>query len=158
MVWEGEVHTWKWIRWTKEREEELIRLYVQAKPANIGYMCRFQSLWNVKFPDLVTTSTALTRRLYVIRNRPTEPVAQQDETQNRLEGVSMVGYKVRISELNYVFPPQIPADIRKSFELEWHKVQTIEEGDLTSREKLMFRSKPPQANVLNDLDQLMIEK
>jgi len=106
-------------------------------------------LWNVKFPELATTSTS-TSLTHVIRSRPTEPVAQQEETQNRLEGVSMVGYKVRISDLNYVLPPQIPADIRKSFELQW---QTTEEGDLTSRGKLMCRSKLPQANLLNDLDQ-----
>jgi len=35
IVWEGEVHTRKWIRWTKEREEKLMRLwYVQARPAD----------------------------------------------------------------------------------------------------------------------------
>ena len=76
MVWEGEVYIRKWIRWTPEREKELMRLYTLAKPAKVGYISRLQCLWNREFPDLTTISTALTRQLYVIRNRENEPVAQ----------------------------------------------------------------------------------
>ena len=72
MVWEGEVHSRKWIRWTPEREK---RLYILAKPAKGGYISRLQCLWNREFPDLIT-STVLTRYLYVIRNREKEPMAQ----------------------------------------------------------------------------------
>ena len=72
-----------------------MRLYILAKPARVGYISRLQCLWNREFPDLITTSTALTRRLYVMRNRSEKPDAQTALIQNDIEHESMVGNKVR---------------------------------------------------------------
>ena len=80
-IWEVETYVRKRIQWTAEREKELLRLTVMAKPSDIGYMNRLLYLWNSKYPDLKTTSTALYQRLSVLRNRGAdadEPVVQPD--------------------------------------------------------------------------------
>ena len=81
MVWGGETFCRKRIQWTEEREKELLRLSGLAKSNEIGYINRLLHLWNQRHPELTTTSTALSQRLYVLRNRivDDEPMPNQVE-------------------------------------------------------------------------------
>ena len=68
-VWGGEVLNQKRIRWSSDLESDLLELTRQAKPSEVGNLNRLQRLWNEKHPELAITSTALSRRLYIIRNK-----------------------------------------------------------------------------------------
>ena len=47
---------------------------------------------------------------------------------------------------------------RTSFDQEWQKVQTAAKGDFSFRELISYKSRTPTADLLSDLDQLMVEK
>jgi len=93
-VWGGEVLNRKRIRWSSDLERDLLELTRQAKPSEIGYLNRLQRLWNENHPELATTSTTLSRRLYIIRNKPY--AKQVDESTDDQTGEINSSDKVRL--------------------------------------------------------------
>ena len=68
------------ITWTKERETALLNLCRQANPNLLGYIDRLTNPWNLCYPDLRTSSTAISQRPYVLRTKsPIEEGLTVDE-------------------------------------------------------------------------------
>ena len=81
-IFESQVHTRVRIRWTTARERTLVQMFKESDPSKLGYLRRLTTEWNRVFPDLRTTETALSQRLYVMRNRENEPSAMVPEEPN----------------------------------------------------------------------------
>ena len=140
-------------------ERELLRLTRIAEPSDIGYKSRLLDLWNSKYPDLKTTSTALYQRLSVVRNRGVgadEQVVQLDHTQVvQMEVTDQVRMqKVRMYEFMCA-PLQIPAGTRTKFESQWMIVRQTGLSDFTARTKFTCKEYTMDHQ---DIDQLMVGK
>jgi len=82
ILWAGPICEKSRIKWTTERENDLLCLYQKVNPHVLGYISRLTEQWNERFPELRTNETALSRRLYVIRHR-SEPMVVEAEAMER---------------------------------------------------------------------------
>ena len=81
-IFENQVQTRVRIWWTAARERTLVQMFRESDPSKHGYLRRLTTEWNRVFPDLRTTETALSQRLYVMRNQEDEPSLMVPEEPN----------------------------------------------------------------------------
>ena len=68
-VWKGPMQLQNRITCTKESETALLNQCRQANPNLFGYIDCLTNLWNLCYPDLRTSSIAISQRPYVLKTK-----------------------------------------------------------------------------------------